>query len=365
MRYFTRLFLAISLILLAACTMPRGAAIVSEIVKEKESDTPTIQVVEVTRDRLPSLAKWPTTGWHGHYHWLKASRGPASNVIRSGDTVDLIIWDSDENSLLTSAGQKSTEMRGLNVSSSGTIFVPYLEDVVVRGQTPNDARRNIQNRLAQISPSAQVQLLLTAGQQNSVDLVTGVPKPGSYPLPSRNTSILSLISLGGGIDTKLRNPLVRLIRGSKTYGIRADDLFANQSKNVILRGNDKVMVLEDERYFTALGATGNEEIVHFDKEHITTIEALSMLGGLNDSTANLKGVLILREFPAKAVGMGDLNPNMQQVVFVFDLTNADGLFAARSFEVQPNDTVLATESAVNGVRKVLSLIGSAFGLAKI
>lgn len=342
--------------------MPRGAAIVSEVVKEKESDTPTFQVVDVTRDRLPTLAKWPANGWHGHYHWLSASRGPASNLIRSGDTVDLIIWDSEENSLLTGAGQKSTEMRGLKVSGSGKIFVPYLDEVSVRGQTPSDARRSIQQKLTQISPSAQVQLILKAGQQNSVDLVTGVPKPGSYPLESRNTTILSLISLGGGVDSNLRNPLVRLIRGGKTYEVRTDDLFANQSKNILLRGGDKVLVREDERYFTALGATGNEKIVYFDKEHITTLEALSMLGGLNDNTANLKGVLILREYPAKAVSLGDEHPNMQQVIFAFDLTNADGLFAARSFEIQPKDTILATESAINGARKVFALVGSAFGL---
>ncbi|WP_354667629.1 polysaccharide biosynthesis/export family protein [Lentibacter algarum] len=362
MNKLTSLLLAALLVMLSACTTPRGAAIVSEVVREKKSDSPTFQVVEVNRERLPSLAKWPANGWHGHYHWLKASRGSSSNVIRSGDTVDLIIWDSEENSLLTGAGQKSTEMRGLNVSSSGTIFVPYLDEVLVRGQTPNDARRSIQSKLTQISPSAQVQLMFTPGLQNSVDLVTGVGSPGSYPLPNRNFTILSLISLGGGIDLGLRNPLVRLIRGSKTYEIRAEELFETQSKNVTLRGGDKVLVREDDRYFTALGATGTEEIVYFDKEHITTIEALSMLGGLNDNAANLKGVLVLREYPAKNVGVGLETPDLQQVVFVFDLTNADGLFAARSFEVQPNDTVLATESVVSGARKILSLIGTSFGV---
>ena len=246
------LFLAVSIILLSACTIPRGAAIVSEVVKEKDAETPSFQVVEVTRERLPTLAKWPANGWHGHYHWLKASRGPASNVIRAGDVVDLIIWDNEENSLLTSAGQKSTEMRGLSVSSSGKIFVPYLDEVVVSGQTPSDARRNIQAKLVQISPSAQVQLMLTAGQQNSVDLVTGMPSPGTYPLPSRNTSILSMLSIGGGIEGTLRNPIVRLIRGSKTYDIRAEELFEHQSKNVTLRGGGREVEIgaflsEDER----------------------------------------------------------------------------------------------------------------------
>ncbi|HBQ35876.1 MAG TPA: polysaccharide biosynthesis protein, partial [Rhodobacteraceae bacterium] len=46
-----------------------------------------------------------------------------------------------------------------------------------------------------------------------------------------------------------------------------------------------------------------------------------------------------------------------------DLTSADGLFAARKFKINPNDTILATESPVNVTRKVLSLVGAVFGTA--
>jgi polysaccharide export outer membrane protein len=54
---------------------------------------------------------------------------------------------------------------------------------------------------------------------------------------------------------------------------------------------------------------------------------------------------------------------MKQVIFTFDLTSADGLFAARKFKINPNDTILATESPVNVTRKVLSLVGAVFGTA--
>ena len=364
MRLFIRCCLAAILALsLAACSLPRGAALMQEVVHEKKTDTPSFQVVEVTRAQLPNLVQWPGTSKSTHYHWPTKTRGPNSNTINAGDIVDLIIWDNNENSLLAGPGQKSTEMRGLTVSPSGAIFVPYLDEVVVSGMTPNDARRNIQTLLTEISPSAQVQLMLTAGTQNSVDLVTGVPSPGTYPLPNRNYSILSLISQGGGIDSSLRNPLVRLIRGSKMYNIRADKLFTEQSHNIVMHGGDKVMVREDDRYFTALGATGTEEIVYFDKENITAIEALSMLGGLSDSRANLKAVLVLREYSAKQTSTSPATPDLPYVVFTFDLRNADGLFAARNFQIQPGDTILATESAVNAVRALFGLIGSAFGLA--
>jgi len=354
--------LGVAIIALSGCTMPRGAALSSEILKEKDANTATFQVEAVTRANLKTISKWPATGWSGHYHWINASRGPDSSVIRAGDKISLVIWDNQENSLLTSENQKTVDMPGLQVSSSGTIFVPYLDEVQVSGMTPADARTKIQSALAPIVPSAQVQLALEAGKQNSVDLVSGVANPGTYKLPDRNHTVLSLIAQGGGIAPTLRNPLVRLIRDSKTYEIRADRLFSDGSKNATLRGNDKLLVQEDNRYFTALGATGSESIVYFPQENVTALESLSMTGGLSDSRANLKGVLVLREYPAKTLRNDGSGPAMQQVVFTFDLTSADGLFAARGFQINPGDTILASEASLTITRNVFSLIGSAFGL---
>ena len=42
---------------------------------------------------------------------------------------------------------------------------------------------------------------------------------------------------------------------------------------------------------------------------------------------------------------------------------ADGLFAARKFEINPRDTVLATESPVNAARTILGLLGTAIGVS--
>lgn len=351
-----------ALLFLAACSLPRGAGMINEILKEKESEEPSFQVVEVSRDNVADLHGWPATGWRGGYHWLSGGRGPAGNIIRTGDQIDLMIWDSQENSLLTSPDQKMVRMDGLVVSPTGKIYVPYARDIDVRGKTPDTARAEIQRMLKPVAPDAQVQVIHRSGQDNSADLVSGVAKPGTYPLEGRNVTILSLIAQGGGIAATLRNPLVRLIRGGKTYEVRADDLFANASRNVVVRGGDKVLVEEDDRYFTALGATGKEELIYFEKEQISALEAMSIIGGLSDTRANPKGVLVLRDYGAEDLRSDGKGPEMRQVVFTFDLTRADGLFAARKFEIHPRDTVLATESPVNAARTILGLLGTTVGL---
>lgn len=358
MRNFPLVFLLSAA--LAGCALPRGAPLQSEVLAERDAEQPSFAVVEVSRANLDRVADWPATGWNGNYLWLQNGGGAASPVIRPGDRVDLVIWDSQENSLLTAPASKSTQMNGLAVSSSGTLFVPYVGEVVINGLTPDAARREIQKELERISPSMQVQLSFKPGLANTADLVRGVARPGPVELPSRDYTILSLIAQGGGIAPNLRNPLVRLIRAGKTYEIRADDLFSDPRRNIVIRGGDKVIVDEDKRFFIAMGATGNEKLVYFDRDKITALEALTMAGGLQDARADLKGILILRDYPESAVRAdGVAGPEQPQVVFTLDLTSADGLFAARNFRVNPGDLVMATESPMVGVTSILGIAAQA------
>ncbi|MBV2359356.1 polysaccharide export protein [Thalassococcus sp. CAU 1522] len=347
----------------AACSLPRGAAVQSEVLKEADSKQPTFQVVQVTRENTPVLANWPATGWHGHFHWPKAGSISDGTVIRTGDKVTVTIWDSQENSLLTSPGEKFTRLADMEVSADGTIFLPYVNEVNVRGLTPASARSRIQANLEPIVPSAQVQLSVVSGEGSAVDAAGGLAQPGSYPMPSRNYKILALISDAGGIPPTLRNPRVRLLRGTTTYQISADQLFESGSRNILLQPRDTVVVEEDDRSFVALGATGNEDLIYFPKDELNALQALSLMGGLSDLRADPKGVLVLREYRSKDLRADAFGPNMQQVVFSFDLTSADGLFAARNFMINPDDIVLATESPVTSAQTIFGLIGSVLGLS--
>lgn len=359
---FKVLAVLLTVLVVGACTLPRGAAIQGEVIRNQDDENAAFSVIPVKSDSVGQLAKWPVTGWAGHYHWFGGTRGPKSNIIRPGDTIDLVIWDNQETSLLTSVTDKNVQMTGLRVSPSGTIFVPYINEVPVGGATPERAREMIEERLEIVVPDAQVQLSLQPGADNSVDAVRGFASPGSYPMPSRDYSLLSLMSAAGGISSTLENPLVRVVRDGRSYEIRADTLFQRPSTDVVLRGGDKIIVEEDDRYFVALGATGSETIVPFNQEHINAIEALALLGGIDDTRANPKGILILRDYAHKDLRSDGSGPAKTQVVFTIDLTSAEDLFAARKFQINPKDLVMATESPVGSIRTVFGLIGSVVGV---
>lgn len=349
------------MLLLGGCALPSGAALQRDVLRVQEAETPPFQVVEVTRARISELARWPATGWRGGYRWPQAARGPDSAVIRSGDQIDISIWDTQENSLLATPDTRLVAVPTMTVNAGGAVFMPYVGDVVVSGLTADAARTRIQASLADIAPSAQVQLAVAPGRNNAVDVVDGVGVPGRYPVESRDTRILGVLAAAGGIEAGLRHPLVVLHRDGRRFEMRAEALLGDPARNIPIRGGDEVAVIEDTRSFNALGAAGEQKVIRFETEHMTAMEAVSAMGGLSASRADPRGVLVLRDYPDAAL-RAEPGPEMVQVVFSLDLSRADGLFAARTFAIHPGDTVLATESPVTRVRTILGLFGTVVGI---
>ena len=198
-----------------------------------------------------------------------------------------------------------------------------------------------------------------------VELVSGVARPGSYPVPDASFSILSLIAQGGGVPSNLINPQVRLTRGDAVYGISMERLLSDPVLDTILRGGDKIFVEDEKRYFLSLGAAGIEKQQKFVQTSLSALDAMSLIGGLNDASADPRGILILREYPASARRKDGNGPDQERMIFAFDVTSADGLFSAGAFEVQHRDLVLITESPIVNARNAMSIIGAALGLVKV
>ena len=358
-KHLTWVLLALAV---AACdSLPRGAAVEKEILQTADDVDTEIAVYPVTRAFLPSVKAWPKTGTR-RYPWLNHSHGSIGQVIRPGDTLGVLIWDSGENSLLTGPGQRAADLPQLRVSEAGAIFVPYVGKVQVSGKSPDTARQLVQRRIETILPSAQVQLVMSEGRQNSIDLVGGVNSPGTIPMPDNNFSVLSALSAGGGVSNAMQNPQVKLVRGHKIYATSVARLYQNPKLDTRLRGGDKLIVEEDSRYFLSLGAAGQEAQHPFNRDNISALDALAIVGGVNDSRGDPQGILILREYPTSAVSAGVRGPRKTRVVFTLDLTTSDGLFSARNFFIHSGDLVLATESPLTNTRTILGLVGSVFGL---
>ncbi len=357
-------FVVICLALGACANLPRGAALQSEIIKGADTPEADFAVYPVSKAFLPSIAQWPETGERS-YGWLASSHGSNAQVIRPGDTLNIIIWDSAEDSLLLSPGERSADLRAMRVSETGSIFVPYVGKVQVSDRTPDSARQLLQRQMETILPGAQVQLTMAEGRVNSVDVISGVRNPGNVPLTDQNFSVLAALSAAGGVSEQYLNPQVKLLRGQNTYRISASRLFEDPRLDTRLQGGDRIIVEDDKRYFLSLGAAGRESQFPFNREKVSALDALSIIGGITDARANPEGVLILRQYPASALSAGQRGPRQQRVVFTIDLTTSDGLFSAGNFYINSGDLVMPTESPISSVNTVFTTIGSAFGIIRV
>ena len=357
--------LLLVLSLAAGCGAPRQAGFEREVVgaarhKDADGNYPFV-VAPVTRDTLPRYAAWPRIGEDGH-PWIRRQKQPASAIIAPGDRIDLAIWDTGENSLLVSSGSRMVDLHDLAVDSSGKVFLPYVGEMRIAGMSPNNARSAIETRVVEVLPSAQVQLSMKPGRENSVSLVGGVGSPGSYPLPDRDVTLLTLLSLGGGVSKSLTNPQVTLVRNDHIYRTSVQSIYDAPQLDTTLEGGDRVIVDEEKRSFLVLGAAGRQSVHLFPKDRLSALEALALMGGVDGSRANPQGVLILRQYPAQAVRQDGKGPAQERVVFSLDLTSADGLFSAGRFAIAPGDLIYATESPVNVARTISGIFGNLIGL---
>lgn len=366
MRFILPFLAMASLCLLpAACArgrLPGGAPISEEILKESQEGNAAFALYPVTRAFLPTVAQWPPTGTQENLPWIGASQGAKTQIIQPGDRLLLSVWDSSENSLLTAQEQKVIQLENVVVAANGSVFMPYVGNISVIGLTPDLAREELQSALEKIVPSAQLQLVMSEGRNNSVDLVSGVLTPGTYPMPDRNYTVMGLISAGGGISANLNNPQIRLVRGGQIYGTSVDALLNNPRLDTLLRGGDRVFVEEDERHFLSFGATGTEALHTFTKDKLSAMDAISIMGGIKDNKADPQGLLILRQYPGSAIQSGVRGPRKAQVVFSINLNTADGLFSARQFQINSDDLVIATESPINDVLTISNIIGNFVGV---
>lgn len=360
--------LSVTALSLTACSVPRGAPTRREVLggtgREKDQGDPNFTLELVTSARLSLYPQWGESNGFARTDWPRGNAVPVDQRLAPGDQLTIRIWDAEETSLLTTAGAQFSDIQNVLVSAAGHVNLPYIDRVAVAGLSHDEARARLQERLTAITPSAQVQLTVLQGRRNSVDMLGGVATPGSYPLVERNLPLSSLISAAGGVLTSLENPQVQITRGTHVYRRPLQEILANPSNDPALQGGDRVLIEADPRSFTGLGAAGREQVIAFDSETVTALRAVSMMGGLADTRADPRGILVLRRYPLAAMARPTPPPD-QRVVFSFDLTGADGLFSADSFPLQNGDIVLATQSPGTTTQRVLGMFGAFIGTGRV
>ncbi len=348
--------LTAALAVVSSCGLPRSGPNKREIYSGsvlKEGDAFVISVNDhVTR----TTAVVPALGFSKAF---KNAGVVGSDTIRAGDTLGLTIWENVSDPLLGSPGQSATPLEQVQVDGAGFIFIPYAGRIRAAGNSPEALRRIITAKLDKQTPDPQVLVTRLAGDGATVSIIGGVSGQGIYAIERPTRTLSSMLARAGGIAVESKIAQITVIRGKQRGKIWFQDLYKHPELDIALRGGDRILVEEDSRAFTAMGATGAQNRVPFTTQSLSAIEAIAQVGGLSSNLADPTGVFVFRNEPeeiANAVLARNDLQGAQRMVYVLDLTEPNGMFQARDFVIRDGDTVYVTEAPFVQWSKTLSAI---------
>lgn len=345
-----------------ACGLPRSGPTKSELLADSNSPINDAIVVLVNDQVNRATAVTPSLGFSKAF-----SNAPlvGSDTIQPGDTLGISIWENVDTGILTTAGAPAA-LEEVQVDGSGFIFIPYAGRIKASGNSPEAIRRIITAKLAEQTPDPQVLVRRLAGDGSTVTITGAVSGQGVYPIERPTRTLNAMLARAGGIAISPEIAKIKVNRGSQTGEVWFQDLFDHPETNIALRGGDRILVEEDSRSYTAIGATGGQSRVRFETQNLSAMEALAQVGGLSGSSADPKGIFILRDETADiantVLGRSDLR-GTQRMVYVLNLTEPNGMFKARDFTIRDGDTIYVTEAPYVQWTKLLSALTGSLATA--
>ena len=360
-RWARTVALTLVVAMVASCGLPRVGPNKREIYAGSVQRQGDAFVVAVNDRVTRATAVQPALGFTEDF---KRAGLVGSDTIRPGDTLGITVWENVEDGLLVNEGVSAAVLDEVQVDGAGFIFIPYAGRIRAAGNTPEAIRRIITQKLDVQTPDPQVEVRRLAGDGATVSLIGSVGAQGVYPIERPTRTLSTMLAAAGGVTVEPEVAQITVMRGDQRSKVWFQDLFKHPGFDIALRGGERILVEEDTRAFTALGATGAQARLPFDSPTLSAVEAIAQVGGLQSSTADPTGVFILRNEPAEianmVLGRNDLI-GAQRMVYVLDLTRPNGMFMARDFAVRDDDTIYVTEAPFAQWSKVISALTGSLG----
>lgn len=254
--------------------------------------------------------------------------------VGPGDILSVIVFNHPE--LTLPAGpQRSAAESGFQVGSDGTITYPYIGSVQVSGRPVEQIRADISQRLATFIPDPQVEVRIAAYNAQAVVVSGEVQTPNRQPLTTVALTLIEAINAAGGFTEEADPRIVTIQREGQVYhsdmqGFLSGGLTQN---NPVLRNGDVISVprRRAEEAFL-LGEVARPDVIDLSLEPVTLTQAITRRGGLQQTRADARGVLVFR-------ATGTLTR-----VFQLDMSSPVGLLLGTRFVLEPADVVYILRS---------------------
>jgi polysaccharide export outer membrane protein len=292
-------------------------------------------------------------------------------VIGAGDVIEVSLWESPPAMLFGSAAMDPrlgpatasvTTFSEQMVSSEGTINVPFAGRVQVGGRTPQWIEDEIARLLKGKANQPQVLVRVTRNVTATVTVIGEVASSALVPLTARGERLLDALAASGGVRQPVSKMTMQLTRGSQVQALPLEMIIRDPRQNIVLQPGDVLTAMFQPLSFTVLGATGKNEEVNFEAQGISLAQALARSGGLNDTSADARGVFIFRFEDASTLDWSSPPATTPEgkvpVIYQVDLKDPATFFVAQSFPVQNRDVLYVSNAPAAELQKFLNIVTS-------
>lgn len=297
---------------------------------------------------------------------LLPDRAPSpTDMVGPGDILDISIYEAGvtlfaNNSnagqltqMTASPGVQVQRLPPSRIDDNGNITIPYAGSMKVAGMTTGQVEVTIRNALKRLSQNPQVIVTLGQAITNSIIISGEVSRPGRLVLQTNRESLSDVIALAGGYRGSARDLTLRLSRGSSSVDLRIDDLADNPITDIRVQPGDRLMLINNPRTYSILGASGRVEQVPFSRSSVSLAEAVATAGGTNPNLGDPAAIFLFRYVKDE---QGQDVPK----VYHLNMMHTGSYFLAQKFVMQDNDVLYFGNAAANQPSKVIQLISQLF-----
>jgi polysaccharide export outer membrane protein len=288
---------------------------------------------------------------------------PPTDRVGPGDVLDIHIYEAGVTLFVggaagsagaqASPGVQAQALPPSRVDDDGNIVIPYGGKLHVMGHTVGEVETLVQQSLARFSQNPQVLITLSQAITNSVIVSGEIARPGRLVLQTNRETLSDVIALAGGYRGNAKDLSLRVVRGDESMDLRINDLTDNPQLDVRAHPGDRLMLINNPRTFSVLGAPGRVEQIPFSRSAVSLAEAVATAGGSNPALGDPAAVFLLRYVKN---AQGDEEP----VVYHMNMMKTEVYFLAQRFSMQDKDVLYFGNAAANQPSKVIQLVSQLF-----
>lgn len=260
------------------------------------------------------------------------------------DVLTFIVWDHPE--LTIPAGEyRSPESAGHRVGNDGTIFFPYVGEVVVAGRTLREIRLDLTKRLEKYIAQPQLDVRVAAFRSQKVLLSGEVKQPGVLPITDVPLTLARAVNQAGGATPAADLTAVVLVRDGRAQRIDLQALLddGDMRQNALLRDGDVVTVSDSNlSKVHVLGEVRKPGSVPMQRGQLSLADAIGLSDSFDSNTSDPGRIFVIRGAPEKPL------------VFWLDGRSPESMLLATRFPMQAQDVVYVSHTSLAGWNRTIS-----------